>query len=96
MEIKTIVEDGVHVFAVLGRANVRRRYRMQRETGTVTSFFPDKAGNRRWRTSTSGVWAGRDTAPIRAVVRSRPRLRAKPRSPAARCEMSRTCSGMPR
>jgi hypothetical protein len=55
MEIKSVVEDGVHVFAVAGRANIRRRYRMQRVTGTVTSFFPDKAGNRRWRALSPGM-----------------------------------------
>ena len=83
MEIKTIVEDGVHVFAVVGRANIRRRYRMQRVTGAVASFFPDKTGNRRWRSLSPGMslkirraiaehysqWLGQPVQRPRLVVR---------------------------
>ena len=57
MEIKTIVEDGVHVFAMVGRDNLRRRYRMQRGTGAVNSFVPDGEGNWHWRQLRPGMAA---------------------------------------
>jgi hypothetical protein len=55
MEIKTITEDGIHLYAMIGRANVRRRYRLQRVTGAVRRFVADEDGNWCWRSLSPGM-----------------------------------------
>ncbi len=55
MHVKSIVEDGLNIFAIVEHGKQRQRYRLSRRTGAVSAFTTDSSDKPCWAKPTAAV-----------------------------------------